>query len=278
MDHKLKVSDLNWISRWTFFIVSVSFFFPRVLFPLMGSDEEITVVEFNQLPREFRIGYLKSGPYMRKLGKNAKVDDLVEEILRQADLAESDNEKTGIAFALATICETQHRNEVIVERALALADELYLSKFSTTSVDINYELLGEKSRPFLLKALSHQKTTTQIQAALRLGRVGKSEDLPILRSVLKEEDASGSKTVAKYMRKSILSIEQREAKSKSKIQEELNGIPIRERESKKSKGERREEGDGKSSGPLLAIFGGMAVIFTFLAVKMHRNSDRMNNI
>lgn len=184
--------------------------------PLVGGEQEFTVDEFNQLPREFRIGYLKSGPSKRKLGPKAKVDDLIDELLLEAGNADEAKKKRGVAFALLAVRETPHSSDQVIESCKKIADDLIESSYSRAAVEVYYELLGNESLPYLIDAIEHDDTATQIQAAKRLGHnIGTLETIPKLKATIEREESEGSDTVAKYLREAVKLIEEREAGKRS---------------------------------------------------------------
>lgn len=224
MKAKLKQLVLNWANSSSLALCAIALASLMSGPLLRGGEQVLTVEEFNQLPREFRMGYLTTGPSKRVLGPKANVGDLVDELLQKAERAQDAKEKRGVAFALLAVNDTSHGNDQVIASCKDLAEDLLDSPFSRASVDVYFELFGDDSLPFLVEAVGHSDTATQIQAAKRLGHnVGTAESIPELQSAVRREETSGSETVAKYLREAIKQIERREA-LKGSVEEQANGV------------------------------------------------------
>lgn len=225
MKAKLKRLVRNWAnnSAVALHVIALALLMPGPV--IWGGEQVLTVEEFNQLPRELRMGYLTTGPSKRKLGPKARVGDLVDELLQKAKHVQDAKEMRGVAFALLAVNDTPHSNEQVIDSCKELAEDLVDSPFSRAAVDVYFELFGEDSLPFLVEAVGHSDTATQIQAAKRLGHnAGTAESIPELQSAIRREETGGSDTVAKYLREAIKQIEQREALKRS-AEEQANRVP-----------------------------------------------------
>lgn len=175
-----------------------------------GGERPLSTGEFNRLPKEFRIGYLMSGPEARTLGPAAKVDDLVDDLLLMASESDEIREKARLSLALSTVFKIRPGEENVMKQSRMLADDIFNTNFSATAVDVYYFLLGDEARPRLIEALTDSHSTARVAAAIRLGvNVGKEEDIPEMENARQIALDSGNETVARYINEAVALVKSR---------------------------------------------------------------------